>query len=433
MDRKLPRVLVPDIHPWQEKSSIRTLPEFFAGWDKDKIAHIYTKAGLPDTPVCERFLRINENAVIKSVLKRGVKTTSRVYNTKELSKEETLELNKEKSRYNGRHGVFLSFMRDIVWLFGKWKTKELLKFTEEFDPEILFVTIYPVVYTARIQRYLIKKTKKPVVCFIADDNYSYKNCGLNPLAYIHRFWLRCNVKKLIKSCDELFVMTPMQKEEYKKIFGIDSKILTRAIDMSETQENETKLNRPLRMVYTGKLYIGRDKTIGAVAKAVSEINKDKERIRFEVYSGDTPKGELQRLLSEGGNHFCGSVSPSRVEEIQKESDITLFAEALSGKFKYAARLSFSTKLTDYFKSGACVFGIGRRDIAPIDYLIKEDAAVVATTYEEIKEKLRLLCENPEKVVEYRRKAFDCGKRNHNRENITALLHSTLRDVADSSR
>ena len=90
----------------------------------------------------------------------------------------------------------------MVWLFGKWKTKELLEFTEEFDPEVLFVTIYPVVYTARIQRYLIKTTKKPVVCFIADDNYSYKNCGLNPLAYIHRFWLRCNVKKLIKSCIE---------------------------------------------------------------------------------------------------------------------------------------------------------------------------------------------------------------------------------------
>ena len=429
MDNKLPRVLVPGIHVWQDKSSIRTLPEFFSCWDKDKIAHVYTKAGLPQSSVCDRFFRINENAVIKSVFNRRVKTSSRVVNTESMTEAQQQEMAKESKRYNGRHGIFLSFMRDMVWLLGKWKTKELDKFVEEFDPEVLFVTIYPVVYTARIQRYLIRKTGKPAVCFIADDNYSFKNCGLNPLAYIYRIWLRYNVRKLIKQCHRLFVITPKQKEEYDRIFGIDSLILTRTVDIDDADNNKRNPHNPLKMVYTGKLGIGRDKTVADVAAAVEEINKDGERIRFDVYSGDTPKGKLAELLSRGGNRFCGSVTADKIEGIQREADITLFAEAITGKYKNAARLSFSTKITDYFKSGTCIFAVGNKDTAPMDYLIKEDAAVAATSKAEIKEKLLRLCDNPSMVTEYRKKAMDCGKRNHNRKKMADTLTATLKEAA----
>ncbi len=430
MDKRLPRVLVTTVNVWQDKGGVRTLPEFFSSWDKDKVAQIYTKAGLPQTSVCDRFFRINENAVLKSVFRKSVSTSSVVENTKgELTSSESRELKEEQKRYSRKHSMLMSLMREMVWLMGKWKTKELDEFIKNYDPELLFVPVYPLVYMARLQLYIIKKTKKPVVCYLSDDNYSYKTCGLNPLAYIHRFWLRKKVKKIMEQCHKLFVIAPKQKEEYDRIFKTDSLILTRAVDFSADAESNTTPEYPLRMVYTGKLGIGRDKTVAEVAKAVSEINRDKERIRFEVYSTDTPKGEFERLLSEGGNRFCGSVTADKVEEIQKASDITLFAEALSGRHKNAARLSFSTKLTDYFKSGACVFAVGCRDIAPMDYLIKEDAAICATNREEIKEKLYALCDDSQKVSEYGRKARECGMRNHSREKITALFRDTLTEVS----
>ncbi|MBE6734206.1 MAG: glycosyltransferase family 4 protein [Ruminococcaceae bacterium] len=432
MENKLPRVLVLSINVWQDKGLVRTLPEIFSCWDRERVAQIYTKAGLPDTQVCHRFFRINENAVMKSIFKRSTVTSSVVENTKSDSPEQEREVQQEQKRYNGRHSVLLSLMREMVWLLGKWKTPELLKFIEDFDPELLFVPVYPVVYMARIQNYIIKKTKKPVVCYLSDDNYSYKTCGWNPLSYIHRFWLRCGVKKLMKNCHRLFVIAPKQKEEYDRIFRTDSLILTRAIDTDALPKQEKKPHTPIRMVYTGKLCIGRDKTVSEVAKAVANINKDSERICFEVYSGDTPKGKLKELLSTGGNRFCGSVTADKVEEIQKNSDITLFAEALKGRYKNAARLSFSTKLTDYFKSGACVFAVGPEDIAPVDYLIREDAAVVVTDYRDIEDKLRNLCDNPALITEYGRKAVDCGVRNHNRDKVVstfihAMCNCTERD------
>lgn len=426
MDKRLPRVLVPSINVWQDTSSVRTLPEIFSCWDKEKLAQIYTKAALPQTAVCNRFFRINENAVMKSVFKRGVQTSSRVENTKgEVSDTQKQELKEESKRYNGRHSMLLSMCREMVWLLGKWKTPELDRFVEEFDPELLFVPVYPVVYMARLQLYIIKKTKKPVVCYLSDDNYSYKTCGVNPLAYIHRFWLRRNVKKIMKQCDKLFVIAPKQKEEYDRIFNVNSLLLTRAIDINDFSQTELIPHKPVRMVYTGKLCIGRDKTVAQVAKAVASINKEKERIQFDIYSTDTPKGELLKLLQCKGNRFCGSVSADKVEEIQRQSDITLFAEALKGRHKNAARLSFSTKLTDYFKSGTCVFAVGSSDIAPMDYLIREDAAVTVTDYKEIEPMLRKLCDNPELISEYGKKATDCGKRNHTKENVTQTFINTM--------
>ena len=90
-----------------------------------------------------------------------------------------------------------------------------------------------------------------------------------------------------------------------------------------------------------------------------------------------------------------------------------------------ARLSFSTKLTDYFKNGKCIFAIGDKDIAPIIYLRENECAVIANDYSEIEEKLRSLIDEPEKINVYSRKAFDCGMKNHNAKDIEEIFVSAF--------
>ena len=429
MKDNLPRVLVPTINVWRDSSNIRTLPEIFASYDKDKVAQIYTKAGVPDTSVCDRFFRINENAVIKSIFKRKIKTSAPIKNSSaKISVKEQKELEEEKQRYDSarkKHSWLMSLCREVVWLLGKWKTPELDKFIDDFAPEALFLPVYPVVYMARLQLYIIKRTGVPVVGYISDDNYTYKTCGKNPLAYVHRFWLRKGVKKIIDRCDKLFVIAPKQKEEYDRVFGTDSIILTRAVESSPKVLKDKTPEYPIKMVYAGKLGIGRDKTLAEIAKAVAKINSDKVRLNFDIYSADTPVGGTLNAFCSEGVSFCGSVSAQKVEKILDDSDIVVFAESLDSKHKNAARLSFSTKLTDYFKSGRCIFAAGTEDIAPMDYLIKEDAAVTVTEYEDIEPKLRELCENPGLVIDYGRKAFECGVRNHSKEKVTGEFRKVM--------
>lgn len=433
MKDRLPKVLVISINVWRDDSHIRTLPELFSCWDRDRVAQIYTRAGVPSNSICDRYFRIDENSVIKSIFNRRLKTGTVVENQNgELCPDEQARLDAENARYaaaHRKHSWFMTLCREAVWRFGKWKTKELDEFIRDFDPDVLFVPVYPFYYMERIQSYIIKKTGKPVVCFLADDNYTYLPCGNNPLSYLHRFILRGYVRRVMRHCKELFVMTPKAKEEYDRFFSTDSRILTKAVDFSHIHYEEKPIHTPIRMVYTGKLVIGRDKALAQIADALREINKDELRLTLDIYSPDTPHHRLLPMFGAPGCRLCGAVPKDEVAQIQAQADIVIFAESLDRKYRNAARLSFSTKLTDYFASGKCIFALGSRDIAPIDYLIREDAAVVVTEYSQIGKTLSKLCAEPQQITEYGRKAFDCGKRNHDADTVYSQFKAVISEAS----
>ena len=121
----------------------------------------------------------------------------------------------------------------------------------------------------------------------------------------------------------------------------------------------------------------------------------------------------------------GALTLKQVKMVQKEADILVFVESLEKKFRDTARLSFSTKITDYLRSGKCIFAIGDKNIAPIDYFNRYDSAVTATSYEQILEKLIELVEDPGVVSQYAKKAYDCGVEHHERERMDSILIHTI--------
>lgn len=428
MDNRLPKVMAISLSTWREDSGIHTQTDLFKFWDNDRVAQIYTKSDLPATSVCNRFFQISENAVIKSVFNR--KSVGRcVENGASASETDSKAVKQEAQLYKMAHkkkSWFYTLMRELVWTFGCWKSKELDRFVEEFNPDVYFIPIYPVVYMGKIQRYLLKKHPRPYVCYLADDNYSYISCGMNPLAYIHRFWLRKYVKSLSINCNEMFTITKTEAEDTDRLFGTNSVVLTKGIDYSNLEFKEQPISDPIRMVYTGKLVIGRHYSIVAISEALKNINRYGEKIVLDIYSGDTFDEKIMELLNSNGCHFRGFVSGEAVRDIQNSADVVVFVESLEKEHRYTARLSFSTKLTDYFKSGKCIFAIGDKNIAPIQYLKENDAAVIACEYDEIEQQLQKLVDNRKLVSEYGRKSYECGKRNHNVEDIKKTFIETIK-------
>lgn len=428
-EKKLPKVLVVSTNAWRDNTGINTLIEMFKCWDNERIAQIYTKSALPDTSVCNKFFRISENAVMKSVFNRKAVTGTEVENQQTVSEEERSAVDEEKKLYSHggkKFGLILSICREFVWLLGKWKTKELDRFIEDYNADVLLIPVYPTVYMGRIQKYIIKKTDKPVVSFLADDNYTYKAISKNPLAVIHRYFLRKYVKYIVEKSSELIVIAPKQKDEYDSLFGKNSVIVTKGIDYSQVTFEEKPLNNPIKMVYTGKLIIGRGISLAKIAEAMGDINKDKTKIELDIYTTDTLTPQQEKELNRNGCSVKGALKLDEVQKVQKEADVLVFVESLENKFKYTARLSFSTKITDYLKNGKCIFAIGDKEIAPIDYFNRYDSAITATSYEEIGEKLKMLVENPEIISEYSRKAFECGKENHNKDKMDKIMLNTMK-------
>lgn len=434
-NRNFPKVLVVSTNAWRDNTGINTLIEFFKCWDSDRIAQIYTKSALPKTAVCDRFFRISENAVLKSVFKRTVKTGSVVENETLLSEDDSKAAEEEQKLY--AHGgkkasVLLGFCREIVWKIGKWKTKELDEFIESFDADVLFMPIYPTIYMGRLQKYIIKKCKKPVVAYIADDNYTYKSVSKNPISLLSRLILRKYVGYIVKSSTKLMVIAPKQKEVYDKLFNTDSVILTKGIDFSAIPFEEKPPSDPIKMVYTGKLIIGRWKSLARIADALGEINKDGVKAELDIYTTDALTEEQKAALNRNGSAVKGKLTLKEVQDVQRQADILVFVESLEKKYRHTAWLSFSTKITDYLKSGKCIFAVGDKEIAPIDYFKRYDAAVTATSYDEICPELKSLIQNRDEILKYGKKGYQCGMEHHAVERMNDLLLETIISVKESS-
>lgn len=423
-----PKVLVVSINAWRDNSGVNTLMDFLQSWNADRVTQIYTRSDLPNTKVCSRFFQISETAVLRSIFRHGVHTGREVQNSPDGGKENNTIQGEQRfySRFSGK-SFFWSFAREFVWLLGKWKTGELKKFVEDVNPDVLFIPIYPTIYMGVIQKYIIKLTGKPYACYLADDNYTYKAIQKTPLKLIHRFFLRRIVRKLVTGCDRLFVIAPKQKEEYDGLFGVNSEILTKSIDPIPPEP--LQVHQPIRMLYTGKLIIGRGNTLAMIAKQLEKVNENDLKISMDIYAPDEVSDSLKRRLNTGGCTLHKPVSHDEVIRLQKEADILVFVEGLERKNRSIARLSFSTKLTDYLKSGKCILAVADRNIAPMDYLRREDAAVMAFDEPSVYAALTSLAEKPAMIEQYGEKAYQTGLRNHNREKLEKFFAEEMQQIA----
>lgn len=422
-----PRVLVTTVPSWSSRGGSDTMSSLMKDYGAENVAALYIRADKSDSLSASKYFHIFENAVLKSIIYRGVKTGVSFQPEDIKIDGSTSEMETEKATYR-KAGKFnrsmLMLFREVIWKLGKWKSPEMVSFLNDFNPEVLFCPIEGYIHFNSINEYIIKKYHPRVVGIIWDDNFTFKQEPYNFWHQVHRFWLRRSVKRMIKKCDTVFALSPKMKEEVDKEFGIQSELLTKPIfnkGVFQPYEPQT----PVRVLYTGKLIIGRDKTIAEVVDAIREVNKDGQKIVLDIYTNTelTPNMEA-RINVPGCCNLHAPIPQSEVFKKQAEADVLLFAESLSDKSK-TARLSFSTKLTDYFSAGKCVWGVGNTDLGPIDYLRTEDAGLVSTDKESIIQVITSIANTPAIVSEYAKKAYDCGVRNHDAQTIINKLYKAF--------
>lgn len=426
MSEILPKVLVVDVNAWRTDSGANTLRDIFSCWEPDRLAVVYTSSQLPDSEVCNNYFQISENQVLKSVFKPTIRVGRMVEKTPE---NDDADAQEEKERYakaHRNHSKWMRLAREVVWKLGHWKTKALMKFVQDFEPDIIFVPIFPYAYLGRIQEYIIKLTGKPTVCYLADDNYSYDSCQ-DLIDYIHRFWVRQFVGPLSRHSSQMFVIVDKEKEDTDLRFGTDSVILTKCIDFTGVSYQHKKLNDPLKFVYTGGLIIGRDRTLALVADAINEINTvaGETKATLYIYSQTIPDDGIMARINTGASHYCGSVPHQQVKGIQADADVVIFAESIEGKDANIAKLSFSTKITDYLSNGKCVLAIGKDYIAPMDYFKRNDSAILAYDADDIPVQIKKIVDNPDIIDEYGEKAFNCAVRNHEKTMMNKRFIETM--------
>lgn len=429
MEKKL-KVLVVSRGVWDE-STASTTNNLFASQDKIELAHIYIETKKPNSSLCHSFFQISEYSLIKKIFNWSIKTGQRV-DSNYIENESIARKEASTMDYVRHHrSIIFTVLREFLWLLNGWKTKELREFIRYENPDVIWFMGSPLLLMNRLMRYVVKVAKKPYCIFEMDDVYSYKIHGFKPIERIHRLFLRRSIKQLMEGVSQLFVISPKMKKEYDEVFHLNSIVLTKGVDFSAVTYHPYQSHTPIRLVYMGQVIYDRISTLEMIGRVLDEINAEKKRFVLSIYTKNPVDAIVkENMIKDGNVVFCDPVPYAEVKNVLEQNDVVVFVESLNEKYKRLARLSFSTKITDYLASSKCVLAVGPADSAPIEYLRDNDAALVASNEKELRDVFgkMLIAGNLEA---YSRQAFACALNNHNKACIDKMLYQKLIEVSTS--
>ena len=419
------RILFVSSSPVNRQTSIgNSFLNLFDGFDAEFYS-LYSRTGYPDKKINSAF-RIADAQLVKKIFNRK-KMGKKVENYEETTLEDksaqkletTVKLNQSQLKY---------IARDAVWKLAPWKNENLRAYIEEVNPDLIFSVLSSNSAVNDMAAYAAKISGAKVILYAWDDNYSYPY-SKSPLLRAAQFFRRKKMRKTAALASDLFVISDIQKYDYEKIFSRECKVITKGADFSKREEKPVLHNNPLKILYAGNLALGRSETISHITKALEKINRDGKKAELRIYSATPLTDEQKKAMADSSNSFfMGSVSALEVQKLQSEADILIHAESFKEEYFNLIHYSFSTKLVDCFHSAKCIFAVGPEKAASIDCLIKNDAAVVAKSDDEIYEKLNRLINDKNMIDEYAAKAWEYGKKSFDRVNIQRLLKESIEKV-----
>ncbi len=422
------KVLVCSVNAWNSRVGDNTFPLLLSKLPSKDVACLFLREDQPDSTAADHYFRISEPRVIKSLLKRRLPTGERVIRTDAANK--TADAATHDRLYTSekkQHFYYAKlFAREAIWKLGKWRSDALDAFIDEFNPDIVLYEMSRYIHLNRIVQYVLKRTGAVGVGCFWDDTFTYKQSARLGLK-LFRFFQRRSLKKLAKQTDAFWAITDMTKKEADAFFGVNCKIVTKPLK-KEAVYQDWDVSTPIQILYTGNLQIGRDKSLLKVVDALKEINRENTFFRLDVYTKTQLSDEVKEQLS---CDFCTLHAPvpqSEVLNLQEQADILLFLEDIDGPDAKTARLSFSTKITDYLSSGKCIFAVGCMDTAPMQYFLSNQAAIIASTQKDMVKQLKDVLEDHDILKKYAKQACECGMKNHKKEDILKTVRESIEQL-----
>lgn len=427
------KVLIISTSPMRLDNSIgNTYDNIFYGMSDVVFANIYSKNQLPNDRFVKKYFLISEKDIIKNLISSknivGKKVT---INTADSSKDQSCGNKKISKIFKILRFKPFFWIKDLVWKFGRWQSNSLIDFIGSYDPDIIFAPLVDNKSLNMLIRYVHKIANCKLITYAWDDVYTLNQFSMSPMFWIDRLYQRTAIKKVADESDLIYVISEQQKKEYETHFATKCKLLYKGYRFKEKQQHE--INKPIKIIYTGNLGYKRWSSLLKIIDVLKQINKHEIKAELYIYSKTAlSKSVINKLNVKTMSFFMGGVSHDKAMKVQDDADIVLHVESFSKKARKLVRLSFSTKLVDYFYKAKCIFAVGPAEVASIDYLIKNDAAVISTTKNEIEYKLRMLIEHPDIIAQYGEKAWECGKRNHQIKNIQNMLYNDFEQLVSES-
>ncbi len=424
------KILVLSNTPWDVNNSFgNSYSNIFGGMEDVEFANVYCKAGKPNNELTMKCFQITASDMAKSIFKRG-HITGRIVEKESGIAKELGDTSTKLFAFSQKHRwIMLFWARELIWRLGKWKTQQLLDFVDDFKPDLIFQPIYGqgLSYLNKIALFLKRYTKAPMVGYISDDCYTLRQFSMSPLYWIDRLARRPKLKRLMQSCELMYVISEIQKQEYEEMLQIPCKVLTKGAKFQEciTYKNN---NDCIRMVFAGNIGGGRWKSLRAIGEVLEELNADEKKIELTVYTATPMTNKMRKGLSCSSITLLPPIPSKELPKVFERMDVLVHVESTDLKERLLVRQSFSTKLVDYFEAARAIFAYGPSDVASVKSLKDRDAALVATNKDECRKTLKRVTEEPTLLVEYAQKGWNSGRRYHQIDKIQEMLREDFQNI-----
>lgn len=408
------------------------LTNWFTCFDAE-FAQIYTSPGLPNNKICHKYFQIDEGQMVRSVF-----SSCKAGREVKMPENNIDGITKINAQRQGVYGLFkklsmfirtpIVMVQDLIWAIGRYDKDAMQQFVYEFNPDIVFCPQLGNPKMWRLERIVKSMTKAPFVAFTGDDEASYQQISYSPLFWLRRWYCHRGLKNNINMFSHYFMHSSEQAKDYMKEYGVHASTLYKCGDFS-TDFAEKPIGNPIRLVYAGRLYCNRWKTLAEIGKALHEINKNGERMVLDIYTQETMTTEQSKALChENSVYVRGSVDSKQLKDVYRAADIALHVESMDKKNRLATRVSFSTKIIDLMASTCAILAVCWNHHCGYQYLHDNDAAFCVDDYSKILPMLQHITDNPSLVNEYARKAYECGRKNHTREKIQKQIRDKFEEI-----
>lgn len=361
----------------------KTLLSYFQEFDCQEIAQFYIHCEEPvDDTRCRNYYRFTDMDALKSIF--SFRRFGKVFGAQDIRTERATGRTDKGwvgslYQYGERRTAAIYALRNLLWKFSRWDSKQLWKWVEDFDPDVVFFASGDYGFMYDIARRIAEHVNKPLAVCCVDDFYLFNRNEASLLGRIeHRMFLK-TVHRTMARSSAIFTICGALQKEYEKLFEKNCYVLPTAAVKQVLSEDAHGSG----VAYLGNLELQRHRQLIAIGRALQAIDVPGVPKYLDVYSCERSQEILKMLTPENGIRFHGAVSAEKVLEVMRTSLAVIHTESFDPWIQKIVRYSVSTKIAESLMNGPCLIAYGPEGIASMDYLKENGAAYTITDPEQL--------------------------------------------------
>lgn len=406
---KCPRILVISNNSFSlSNSNGRTLGNMFYGWQKERLAQLCISTDGANFDICNKYYCISDRDIL------------RAFTRVKKAEGHRLQIGESEKVSTGLKGqkktALKAIIRHILWGCNRWKSKDLMSWVDEFEPEAVLVQNGDSAFMLSIARTISEERRIPLLMFNTEGYCLFQHDWMRPdwLSWfcfpIYKRILRSETRKTMQRLQFIIHGNQLLKEDFDNAYGVPSEVIYTGSDV-EWSTSSFNTENP-QIVYLGNFGFNRPESLSKVAKVLRSINPV---YNIQVYGKPSTKQQEFVLTHTDGLVYHGAVPYEKVKEIVSHADVLLHAEGKDKYFQEALRYGFSTKIADSISSGKPFLLFSNPEIACAQYIKSTGAGWYAADETELRNELISLFTNEEDRSFRLSKARNIAIQNHNIE------------------